>query len=88
MSDAWLSSSEHTSVSGPAKVVSTPRLAAKPVVNSTAASVPFHSASSASSSWCTGREPTMSRAAPAPVPQRSMASCAAATTAGWWVRPR
>ena len=39
MSDAWLSSSEHTRVSGPAKVVSTPRLAAKPVVNSTAASV-------------------------------------------------
>ena len=37
MSDAWLSSSEHTSMSGPAKVVSTPRLAANPVVKSTAA---------------------------------------------------
>ena len=41
-----------------------------------------------SSSACTGRAPTMSRAEPAPVPQRSMASCAAATTAGWWVSPR
>ncbi len=46
MSDAWLSSSEQTRVSGPANVVSTPRLAAKPVVNSTAASVCFQSASS------------------------------------------
>ena len=88
MIDAWLSSSEHTSTSRAPKVVSTPRLAANPVGNSTARSVPFHSASARSSSPCTGREPTMSRADPEPAPQRSSASCAAATTAGCCVKPR
>ena len=88
MSEAWLSSSEHTRVSGPAKVLSTPRLAANPVLKRTAASVPFQADSSVSSSSCTGREPTMRRAAPAPVPQRSIAACAAARTAGCWVSPR
>ena len=64
------------------------RLAANPVGNSSAASVPRQSASSRSRSWCTGREPTTRRAAPDPVPQRSTASMAAAFTAGCWVRPR
>ena len=38
--------------------------------------------------WWIGRLPTISRAAPAPAPQRSSASWAAAITAGCWVRPR
>ena len=89
MSDAWFSSSEHTSVSGPANVVSTPRLAANPVVNSTAASVSFH-AGQLGFELVVHRARADDRAAPLrpPVPQRSMASWAAATTAGWWVRPR
>src|SRR5207248_2021155 len=62
MIDAWFSSSESTSVPGPAKVVRTPRLVAKPVGNRTAASVPFQSAITRSSSVCPGRDPTMSRA--------------------------
>ena len=80
MIDAWFSSSEQTSVPGPPNVVSTPRLAANPVGKRTAASACFHAASSRSSSECTGRDPTIRRAAPAPVPQRSIAACAAATT--------
>ena len=55
MIDAWLSSSEQTSVPGPPNVVSTPRFAAKPVGNSTAASACFQAASSRSSSEWTGR---------------------------------
>ena len=86
--DAWFSSSEHTRVPAPPKVVSTPRLVANPVGNSTARAAPFHAASSASSSAWIGREPTMSRAAPDPAPQRSIASWAAAITAGCWVSPR
>ncbi len=88
MIDAWLSSSEQISTSSSANVVITPRFAAKPVGNRTADSLCFQSASAASSSVWTGRLPTMSRAEPAPAPQRSSASCAAATTAGCWVRPR
>ncbi len=57
-------------------------LAANPVGNSNAAAPPFHAASSASSSACSGREPTTSRDAPVPVPQRSSAAWAAARTAG------
>ena len=82
MIDAWLSSSEQTSAPGPPNVVSTPRFAAKPVGKSDRAlRRRFQSASSRSSSECTGREPTMRRAAPEPAPQRSSAACAAATTA-------
>ena len=44
MIDAWFSSSEHTRTSCPPNVVSTPRLAANPVVNSTTRSLSFHSA--------------------------------------------
>ena len=88
MIDAWLSSSEQIRTSSSAKVVITPRFAAKPVGKRTADSVRFQSASAASSCVCTGRLPTMSRADPAPAPQWSSASWAAATTAGWRVRPR
>ena len=42
MIEAWLSSSEQMVAPAAPKVVSTPRLAAKPVGNSTAASVPRH----------------------------------------------
>ena len=88
MIDAWLSSSEHTSTPAVPNVVSTPRLAANPVGKSALRSLPFHAASSRSSSLWIGREPTMSRAEPAPLPQRSSASCAAAITFGCAVRPR
>ena len=88
MIDAWFSSSEHTKVPGPPNVVSTPRLAAKPVGKSTAASACFHAASSRSSSEWMGRDPTIRRAAPAPVPQRSIAAWAARDDAGCWVSPR
>ncbi len=61
MIDAWLSSSLNTTVSwrppAPTSAPSTPRLAAKPVGNTSADPVPFHAARAASSSWCTGRLP-------------------------------
>ena len=88
MIDAWLSSSEQTSTPAVPNVVSTPRFAANPVGKSAARSVPFHAASSRSSSLWIGRDPTMRRAEPAPLPQRSSASCAAAITAGCEVSPR
>ena len=49
-------------------VVSTPRLAAKPVGNSAARAELFHAASSRSSSAWIGREPTISRADPGRAP--------------------
>ena len=49
---------------------------------STARSVPFHAASAASSSACTGREPTIRRAEPDPAPHRSRAAWAAAIDVG------
>ncbi len=88
MIDAWFSSSLHTSTPGPANVVMTPRFVANPVGNSAAAGIDFHSASSRSRSAWTGRAPTMRRADPAPAPQRSSASCAAAMTAGCALSPR
>ena len=88
MMEAWLSSSEWTTTPSEPNTDSTDRLAANPVGNTTAASAPFHSASAVSSSWWTGREPVIRREAPEPAPQRSRATCAAATTSGWAVRPR
>ena len=85
---AWFSSSDSTRTPGPPSTVRTPRLAANPVGKQTAASVPFHSASAASSSLWMGREPVTSREAPAPAPHASSASCAAATTAGCALNPR
>ena len=88
MIDAWLSSSLTTSTPAVANVVSTPRFAANPVGKRSAASVSFQAASSLSSSRWTGREPTINRAEPEPVPQRSSASAAALTTAGCCDSPR
>ena len=89
MIDAWLSSSEQTSVPGPPNVVSTPRFAAKPVGKSTAASVCFQSASARSSSECTGRRADDEAGrARRRCPSGRCAACAAAMTAGCWVRPR
>ena len=88
MIDAWFSSSENTVTPAVPNVVSTPRFAAKPVGNRALRSVPFHAASSRSSSEWIGRDPTISRAEPEPVPQRSSASCAAAMTVGCEVSPR
>ena len=87
MIEAWFSSSERTRTSGPPSTLSAPRLAAKPVGKQTAASVPFQSASAASSVACTGREPVTSRERPAPAPHRSSAACAAAMTAGCALKP-
>ncbi len=84
---AWLSSSESTRTPRPPSAHRVPRLAAKPVGKQMAASVPFHSASSRSSSLWTGREPVTRREAPAPAPHRSSASWAARTTSGCALRP-
>src|SRR5437762_1383203 len=87
MIDAWLSSSLTTVTPGVAKVASTPRLAAKPDGKTTARSVRFQSARAASSSWCTGREPTMRRAAPEPAPHGDRAHPPAGTQArGGWLQ--
>ena len=93
MIEAWFSSSLQISGTAPpgaaaATAVTTPRLAAYPVGNSTARSVPFQSASSASSSAWTGRLPTTRREAPEPLPPWRVASTAASMTAGCAVRPR
>ena len=73
---AWFSSSERMRTPGPPSVQSTPRLAANPVGKVTAASVPFQSASSRSSSLWTGRLPVTRRDAPEPAPQRARAALA------------
>ena len=88
MIEAWLSSSDTIRVPAAPSAVSTPRLAANPVGNSTARSVPFQSASSASNSRWIGRAPVMSREPPAPVPHRSIAALAASATAGCALSPR
>jgi hypothetical protein len=80
--EAWFSSSDTIRTPGAPSVANSPRLAANPVGKMTAAPVPRHAAMASSRSWWTGRDPTMSRDAPDPVPQRSMASIAAAWTAG------
>ena len=85
---AWFSSSERMRTPGPPRVDSTPRLAANPVGKQTAASVPFHAASSRSSPLWMGRLPVTRREAPDPAPQRVSAPCAAATTAGCALNPR
>ena len=85
---AWFSSSERMRTPGPPSVDSTPRLAANPVGKQTAASVPFHAASSRSSSLWMGRLPVTRRDAPEPAPQRVSAWRAAATTAGCALNPR
>ena len=89
MIDAWLSSSEHDQRVGPGEGGEHAEVGGEAggEQHRGLGALPRRRAR-ASSSWCTGREPTMSRAAPRPVPQRSSASCAAATTAGCWVRPR
>ena len=60
MIDAWFSSSEQTSTSGPPNVVSTPRFAAKPVGKSAArvGALPAPRARLRARE-CTGREPTI-----------------------------
>ena len=68
MMEAWLSSSEQITDAQRPIVSITPRLAAYPVVNSTAASAPRQAAMRSSRRLCTGRDPTMSRADPEPVP--------------------
>ncbi len=88
MMEAWLSSSEQMRTPPAPKTLRTPRLAAKPVGKTTARSAPLARASSSSSWAWQGRLPVTRRLAPAPVPQRSRASWAAATTAGWTERPR
>ncbi len=88
MIEAWFSSSLKMVTPGPATVPSTPRLAAKPEENVTARSQCFHAAMAASRSAWTGRLPTIKRDAVEPVPHLSMASWAAAITAGWPDSPR
>ena len=74
MIEAWFSSSLRITVSSaPAAAVSapsTPRLAANPVGNTRADSVPFQPRARPPSSSCAGRPPTISRDAPEPVPYR------------------
>ena len=89
MIDAWLSSSEHTSTPAAAERREHAEVRRRSRWGTARArGIAFHSASSRSSSAWTGRDPTMRRAEPAPAPQRSSASCAAAITAGCAVRPR
>ena len=74
MIDAWLSSSEHDEHVGAGEGARARRGWRRTRWGTARRRRSrFQSASSASSSSCTGREPTMRRAAPAPVPQRSMA---------------
>ena len=86
--DAWLSSSETMSAASMTESREHAEVRGEPGGKDDRLSCAFHPASSASSSWCTGREPVTSRDAPEPAPHRSSASCAASTTTGWVVRPR
>ena len=88
MIDAWLSSSEHTSVPRPPNAARVPMFAANPVGNTTADSSCFHAASSCFELGMHRTAPTMRRAEPLPAPSRSSAAWAAAITSGWCVRPR
>ena len=89
MIDAWLSASEQIERVGPAERGEHAEVRGEPGGEEHGrVRCASTSASAASSSEWTGREPTMSRAEPDPAPHRSSAACAAATTAGCCVSPR
>jgi len=65
-----------------------PRFAWYPELKTSAPSAHLKAATSSSSSWWIERFPLIRRDAPAPIPNRSSAPFAAATSAGWDDSPR
>jgi hypothetical protein len=85
---AWLSSSLMMTSSFVTTAGMQPLLAVKPPVKTSTESTCLNSASLRSSSSCTSMVPPIQRTAPAPTPQRSMASSAACRTRGSLARPK
>ena len=85
---AWFSSSEMTTSSLVRMAATVPALAAKPLWNTTVASVCLNSASRFSSSTCSVMVPAMVRTDPVPTPNSSSAASAALRSRGCVVRPR
>ena len=84
---AWFRRSLKTASSEPTSAETTPTLARKPLPNTSAASVPWKSASRSSSALVAASVPTIRREAVAPAP-RAAARAAASRTAGCEARPR
>ncbi len=85
---AWASLSSTTVSPLPTSAGIVPSAAANPLLKTSAASVSFHPARSASSASVAESVPVTSREAPAPVPRRAVASRAASINAGWRDSPR
>ena len=88
MIEAWFSSSETITSLAVEIAGIVPAFAVNPPLKTSTASVRLKRARRSSNSSWTLIVPPIHRTAPAPTPHRSIAVCAAATTFGWFARPR
>ena len=88
MIEAWFSWSEITASRSSSSASKTPPLASKHEPNRIVSSVPRNAERRSSSSRWSACVPQMNLTEAIPYPQRSSASCAAATISGWFARPR